>query len=254
MNEEERAGFDGVFAAIAGSIAYRDAVREAFPETPDWVLPFNAVDFATLGRISDALNVGRGERFVDLACGMGGPGLWTAQKTGARLTGIDFSPSAIAVAEGIARERHIEAQFICADATDTGLPAGKFDALMSLDAIQFMPPDAVCTEMARLVKPGGRIAVTTWETVVDNFPRATMVKDYEPYLAQAGIDLYAREIVEGYPDRQRAFYTAVLARSGALRAQAGEPAESLIEEAQSGLDRDGIPPRVRRVILFAQKR
>ena len=254
MNEQERAGFDGVFAAIAGSLAYRDAVREAYPETPDWVLPFNAVDFAMLGRIARALHVSRGEKFVDLACGMGGPGLWIAHETGAALTGIDYSPSAIAVAEGIARERHIEERFICADATATGLPGAAFGALVSLDAMQFMAPDSACTEIARLVRPGGRIVVTTWETLVDDFPRPTMVGDYEPYFDRAGIDLQAREIVAGFPDRQRAFYAAVLARAGALRAQAGEPAESLIEEARVGLDRDGTPPRVRRVLLLGQKR
>ncbi|MBQ3931611.1 MAG: class I SAM-dependent methyltransferase, partial [Firmicutes bacterium] len=51
-------------------------------------------------------------------------------------------------------------RFICADASDTGLPAESFDTIIMNDAFEHLAdPEAVLAECARLLKPGGRVFI-----------------------------------------------------------------------------------------------
>ena len=68
---------------------------------------------------------GRGDHRVDLCCGRGGIGLWFASASGARLTGVDFSPGAIAQARLRGPSCSCPAPLVSsaeADAADTSLP------------------------------------------------------------------------------------------------------------------------------------
>jgi cyclopropane fatty-acyl-phospholipid synthase-like methyltransferase len=56
------------------------------------------------------LGLDEGSRVLDVACGSGGPSLFIAQSTGARVTGVDVNEAAIATAAQAARERALEAR------------------------------------------------------------------------------------------------------------------------------------------------
>jgi SAM-dependent methyltransferase len=79
-----------------------------------------------LRRFARELQVVRGRCLVDVGCGRGGPGLWVAAVTGARLIGVDTDETALAAA------RHRAGQVGMADRADfrsgsfeaTGLPGG----------------------------------------------------------------------------------------------------------------------------------
>jgi predicted RNA methylase len=60
--------------------------------------PFSLVTRQGLDRVLTELRLAPGDHLVDLCCGRGGIGLWFASVSGARLTGVDFSPGAIAQA------------------------------------------------------------------------------------------------------------------------------------------------------------
>lgn len=56
-----------------------------------------------------------------------------------------------------------QAEFRCADACSTGLPEESFDAVICVFGVFFAPDIAAFVrEMARLTRPGGAVAVTTW--------------------------------------------------------------------------------------------
>ncbi|HEX7526350.1 MAG TPA: hypothetical protein VF327_08590, partial [Gaiellaceae bacterium] len=73
-----------------------DAIYTAWPSSPTlraiWMrhavagpypAGFEHISFSTgeeLGQIANALHLHPGERLIDLACGAGGPGLWTARE------------------------------------------------------------------------------------------------------------------------------------------------------------------------------
>jgi hypothetical protein len=99
MTDRERSdGFDRMYRATIESGVYRAAERASAPGLPEWLVPFSIVDGPLLERIACELRVRKGDTFLDLACGAGGPGLWVAERTGASLIGVDFAPSAIAAA------------------------------------------------------------------------------------------------------------------------------------------------------------
>jgi SAM-dependent methyltransferase len=103
-----------------------------------------------------------GERVFDLACGTG----WTSRRLaekGCAVTGVDLGEGVVAAAKEIARERNLEIDFQVGDAEELSFGDGQFDALASTCGVMFASrPEIAAREMARIVKPEGRIALTTW--------------------------------------------------------------------------------------------
>ena len=56
------------------------------------------------------------------------------------------------------------ASFQQADLTDTGLPGGSADTILCVDAFHFASSiTAAADERARLLRPGGKLVITSWE-------------------------------------------------------------------------------------------
>jgi SAM-dependent methyltransferase len=253
---DARDGFDRVFAALATSRSYRDAMRAATPEFPEWLIPFNGIGGDELARIARETRVGMGDSFVDLACGTGGSGLWIAEQTGAALVGVDFSAAAIDAAATLANERrHPErARFVVADAQETGLPSEAFDAVVCIDALIFMNAERATTEIARLLRSGGYAVATSWEALSADAPLPGMVDDYVSIFDSAGLTVRTHEVLTGWNERQSIFYRALIERERALRDEMGEAASTLLQEARDGIARESRPPRVRKVFIVAERR
>lgn len=249
--EEAAALYDLIYAGIAQSKVYREALKGL--DLPEWLVPLSAVNRTDLERIAAALDITPGDAFVDLACGLGGPGLWVAGKTGASLTGVDISKAATERARLLANRLGLDrrANFVTADATASGLAAHRFAALMTVDSIQFMNPAAAAAEIARLLRPGGRAAILTWEALTDvEIP--TIVRDYRPILEEAGLTICAHEILPDARGREMRQMRALNDRAGELRAEIGESAEPILHEAADRVAREHQPPRVRKVFIVAQ--
>lgn len=98
---------------------------------------------------------------VDLACGTGSAALCAAQQ-GARVTGVDITPELLQIGERKARTADLSLMWCTADAADTGLPAGSFDAAISNMGIIFVEPQRQVAELARLLKPTGVLGFSSW--------------------------------------------------------------------------------------------
>ena len=107
----------------------------------------------------DAAGVGADDRLLDVCCG---PGMVAeaAVMRGARVTGLDFSAAAIA----LARQRVAAAEFHEGDAQALPFEDNRFDAAVCGFGLIHLP-DATrgLAEMLRVVRPGGRIAVSVWQ-------------------------------------------------------------------------------------------
>ena len=112
----------------------------------------------------DAAGVVAGIRVLDVCCGTG---LVTAAATarGARTIGLDFSPAMLHQA----RHAHPELQFDEGDAEALLYADDSFDAVVSNFGIHHVArPDKALAEATRVLRPGGRIAFTTWAAPAEN--------------------------------------------------------------------------------------
>ncbi len=82
------------------------------------------------------------------------------------VTGIDLSPNMVEVAKKNAIKRRLKnIEFLAMDAERLDLPAKCYDAATSCFGFQIITnPDAAAAELFRVLKPGGRAALTVWST------------------------------------------------------------------------------------------
>lgn len=110
--------------------------------------------------------VSRSRSVVDVGCGIGGSSLELAQRFGAAVTGLTLSPYQALRARQRAREQmpaRDDIRFEVVDALESGLPAGSADLVWSCESAEHMPDKrAMFEEFARLLEPGGRVAMATW--------------------------------------------------------------------------------------------
>src|SRR6266581_7482395 len=95
-----KAGYDAVHDAMPRSPTLR-AIWRQHASGADFPDDFYHISFVTLPQLrwmSSELRVGDGGTIADVGCGTGGPALWMARETGARVAGIDLSTAAVAQA------------------------------------------------------------------------------------------------------------------------------------------------------------
>ncbi len=138
----------------------------------------------TLGDIHelvlDRLDPQPGEDVLDLACGTGALGELAASR-GARVTGVDLAPALIETAKQRAAERGLEIEYRVGDAEALELPDASFDAVGSTCGIMFAPDHAASArELARVTKPGGRIALANWTPTGGLARMFGVMRPYQP--------------------------------------------------------------------------
>lgn len=108
------------------------------------------------------LQIVPGERVLDVACGAGQLAI-PAARSGASVTGIDIATNLIEQAQARAKAEGLEIRFEEGDAEDLPYDDAEFDVVYSLIGAMFAPrPDQVADELARVCRPGGRIAMGNW--------------------------------------------------------------------------------------------
>ena len=238
--------FDGVYADIGRGHRLNELFDQVMGPFPPHVEPYSMVTRAGLDHVLSLLALEPGAHLVDLCCGRGGIGLWFAQESRASVTGIDFSPTAIAEAEARAELfPGVRAEFVVADAHATPVEAESADAVVCIDALQMLPDrERVLNEVGRLLRPDGTAVVTTWETDVDGVLGPNPISDVGQLVETSGLQLLLREEHPEWHERQRLMFETVIAEDG----DSAEPAvRQLAEEGRRGLPR---MHEVRRVLAL----
>lgn len=106
-----------------------------------------------------------GERVLDVACGTGGAAVLAGRRVapGGKVIGVDLSPDMLELGRQKVRAASLNnVTFADGDMTRLDLPGGDFDAVMCILGIFFADDmAAAAAELWRMVRPGGRLVVTT---------------------------------------------------------------------------------------------
>lgn len=104
-----------------------------------------------------------GERVLDIACGTGNTAIM-ARARSAEVTGIDLTPELLDIAKKRATaEGYDDIKWQEGDAESLPFDDGSFDVIVSSCGLMFAPDQQqVANEVARVTKPGGRVAIQAW--------------------------------------------------------------------------------------------
>lgn len=246
--------FEATFAAPVSAVQQR-VWREAFgPEYPEGIEPFSLVSHSELARFSAEVMVDGDGHLVDVGCGRGGPGLWVAANTGARLTGVDIAATAVAAAEQRARALGLAARATFSLGSFESLPfeSGSIDAVMSVDALLFAPnKQAALAELGRVLRDGGRLVFTSWDYHSQPVGRPPQVDDHRPMLVAAGFLVQTYDETEGWFERQSRIDAGLLAAAEELAAESGDDVDAVRTEIEAM--HATLATMLRRVFVVAQK-
>jgi 2-polyprenyl-3-methyl-5-hydroxy-6-metoxy-1,4-benzoquinol methylase len=108
------------------------------------------------------IGVPPGSRVLDVACGTGNLAIPLARR-GCRVTGVDIATNLLEQARERAAAEGLKAVFDEGDAEHLPYPDATFDAVVSMFGAMFAPrPELVASELARVLKPGGLLAMANW--------------------------------------------------------------------------------------------
>ena len=127
-------------------------------------------DYAVIGTtlqlvgelLAEACDLRCDERVLDVAAGNGNATLAAARRGGI-VTSTDYVGQLLERGQERARAEHLQVTFQEADAEDLPFADASFDVVLSTFGVMFAPDHAkTASELARVCRPGGRIALANW--------------------------------------------------------------------------------------------
>jgi arsenite methyltransferase len=167
---------------VAERLGYPAALLDAIP-------PAAVASFAGVGQHLDLAGLAPGERVLDLGSGSGMDAFAAALQVGGggQVVGVDMTPEQLAKAESLRPGEHV--RFVAARIEALPFADATFDAVITNGVVNLSPDKRqVFAEAARVLRPGGRLALSD---IVTHVPIA------ERTVAQA--DLWAACIAGASP-------------------------------------------------------
>lgn len=106
-----------------------------------------------------------GKRVLEIGCGLGGFSCWLARQSVRpdQIVAADFAATAVQKGRAFAREHNLSGiTWEVGDVQNIAHPDNSFDTVFSCETIEHVPsPKRALSELARVLKPGGRLLLTT---------------------------------------------------------------------------------------------
>jgi ubiquinone/menaquinone biosynthesis C-methylase UbiE len=110
----------------------------------------------------DRLSLDAELEVLDAACGSGNLTI-PAARTGARVTGLDLVSSLLAATDSWAMRERLSMRLDQGTVEDLPYANARFDVVMSMFGVMFAArPERVVSELARVTRKGGRVALANW--------------------------------------------------------------------------------------------
>jgi 2-polyprenyl-6-hydroxyphenyl methylase/3-demethylubiquinone-9 3-methyltransferase len=156
--------------------------------------PLHDLNPARLNYIAERVAL-KGTRALDVGCG-GGILSESMARAGASVTGIDLAPRVLEVARLHLHESKLEVDYreISVETLAAEMPAA-FDAVVCMEMLEHVPdPGSVIQSCAALLKPGGRLFLSTLNRTPLAFGAAIAGAEYALNLLPRGTHHYAQFI------------------------------------------------------------
>ncbi len=152
-----------------------------------------------------------GATILDIGCGFGASSIYLARKCGAEATGITISRVQVEMANKAAAAAGVNAKFLLMDAQAMTLE-NSFDVVWSVESIShFQERPKFFASSAKLLKPGGTLAITDWFKKQNLTPREhkkflhsiedgmmvelQTMEDYAQHMAASGLEVTRSEVL-----------------------------------------------------------
>jgi SAM-dependent methyltransferase len=113
-------------------------------------------------RVVARAGVQAGTEVLDVAAGTGNASIPAAQ-AGARVIATDLTPELFTAGRRRAERAGVQIEWVLADAEDLPFEDERFDCVLSSIGVQFAPRhEIVASELVRVCRPGGAIALGNW--------------------------------------------------------------------------------------------
>jgi SAM-dependent methyltransferase len=201
---------------------FKAAQREAWAS----FVPVEITTTPPAAKLVKFAEVGEGQKVLDVACGTGVVAV-TAARRGAKVSGLDLTPVLIERARKNASIAGVEIDFIEGDAEALPYTDASFDLVLSQFGHIFAPRPAVALkEMLRVLKPGGRVAFSTWPPEHFTGRMFAFIARHQPRLPP-GADAAAAPPLWGDPNVVRERFGAMVTNLDFARDTLVAPALSL---------------------------
>lgn len=113
-------------------------------------------------QVVSRVGVQPGDKVLDVACGSGNAAIRAAQ-AGAHCIGLDLTPELFDAGRDAAAACGVEVEWVEGDAEALPFDDASFDVVVSVLGAMFAPRHRIAaTELARVLRPGGRLAFLAW--------------------------------------------------------------------------------------------
>lgn len=124
--------------------------------------PLEAITIPAAAKLVDFAEINSTQSVLDCACGTGVVAI-TAARKGARVKALDLAPALLEQAKANSSMARTEIEFTEGDIEALPYADATFDVVVSQFGHMFAPrPEIAIKEMLRVLKPGGRVAFSTW--------------------------------------------------------------------------------------------
>jgi SAM-dependent methyltransferase len=179
--------YNAYYAAVEHSPAHHAFCERVFGKD---LCQHGFADLEQLDLLRQVTRLGPAHRALDLGCGNGLIAEYLSDGTGAHITGLDYIPQAISLAQQRTAAKSERLAFIVGDINRLELAHSAFDVILSIDTLYFSNDYAVTLgELKVALRPGGQMAILfsygrePW-VPQDKFPKETLPPDKTP-LAEA---------------------------------------------------------------------
>lgn len=133
--ERRNRWFEQYYATAMGSAAHAEFCRRVYGQNFG---QHGMADLAQVDRMLAALKPTAGDVVLDVGCGYGLISRYISETTGAKVVGVDLSPSAIKYAKTLA-EQNSNLEFHVMDIRELQFPRASFSHIVSIDTIYYAP-------------------------------------------------------------------------------------------------------------------